>query len=146
MYKPRLLAPGPVEVPPQVLEATARPVIHHRTAAFKELFLETRARLAEVTCVPGDDVLVLAGSGTAAFEAGLLAAVSKGRKIIGVNAGKFGERWVKLASHYGYEVVEMRLEWGQVAQPEAVRDLLRAPPRRGCAHDDPLRNLDGRAS
>ncbi len=125
MYKPRLLAPGPVEVPPQVLAATARPIIHHRTTAFKELFLEVRKRLAEVACVPGDDVLVLAGSGTAAFEAGLLAAVPKGSKVIGVNAGKFGERWVKLVSHYGYEVVELRLEWGQVAPPEAVRDLLR---------------------
>ena len=29
-YKPRLLAPGPVEVPPAVLAAMAKPTIHHR--------------------------------------------------------------------------------------------------------------------
>ena len=126
-YRPRLLAPGPVEVPPQVLEATARPVVHHRTGSFKALFNETRSRLARVACV-SDDMLILAGSGTSAFEAGLLACVPKGAKVLGINTGKFGERWLKLASHYGYEMVEMRLEWGEVADPEAVRELLEQHP------------------
>ena len=128
MFKPRLYAPGPVEVPPQVLEATARPVVHHRTAAFKELFLRTREKLAEVACVPGDDVLILAGSGTAGFEAGLLACVPKGTKVVGIDAGKFGERWVKLARGYGYEVVTLKLSWGRAADPEAVRTLLKEHP------------------
>ncbi len=124
MFKPRLYAPGPVEVPPQVLEAVSRPVMHHRTEAFRQLFLETRAKLAELTCVSGDDVLILAGSGTAAFEAGLLACIPAGAKVLGVNAGKFGERWLKLARRYGLETVELKLPWGEVADPEQVRALL----------------------
>jgi aspartate aminotransferase-like enzyme len=128
MFKPRLYAPGPVEVPPQVLEATARPTIHHRTEAFKTLFKRTLGKLAQLTQVPGEDVLILAGSGTAAFEAGLLACIPKGAKVIGINAGKFGERWVKLAKHYGYNVVEMKLPWGTVTHPEAVRGLLENHP------------------
>ncbi len=128
MFKTRLYAPGPVEVPPQVLEATARPVMHHRTAAFKELFARTREQLAAVACVPGDDVLILAGSGTAGFEAGLLACVPRGAKVVGINAGKFGERWVKLARHYGYTVAELTLPWGRAADPEAVRAILQNHP------------------
>ena len=128
MFKPRLYAPGPVEVPPQVLEAVARPVVHHRTPEFKELFLRTRQKLAEVACVPGDDVLILTASGTAGFEAGLLACVPRGAKVAGINAGKFGERWVKLARHYGFEVAELTLPWGQAADPEAVRTFLQANP------------------
>jgi aspartate aminotransferase-like enzyme len=128
MFKPRLYAPGPVEVPPQVLEATARPTIHHRTEAFKQIFKRTLQKLAQLACVPGEDVLILAGSGTAAFESGLLACVPKDAKVIGINAGKFGERWVKLATHYGYNVVEMKLPWGSVASPEAVRGLLEHHP------------------
>jgi aspartate aminotransferase-like enzyme len=128
MFKPRLYAPGPVEVPPQVLEATARPTIHHRTEAFKKIFRSTLEKLATLTQVPGEEVLILAGSGTAAFEAGLLACVPKGAKVIGINAGKFGERWVNLATHYGYNVVEMKLPWGSVANPEAVRALLEHHP------------------
>ena len=128
MFKPRLYAPGPVEVPPQVLEAVSRPVVHHRTPEFRELFLRTRAKLAEVACVPGDDVLILTASGTAGFEAGLLACVPRGAKVAGINAGKFGERWVKLARHYGFEVAELTLPWGQAADPEAVRAFLQANP------------------
>ena len=128
MFKPRLYAPGPVEVPPQVLEATAHPTIHHRTQEFKQIFKRTLEKLATLTQVPGEDVLILAGSGTAAFEAGLLACVPKGAKVIGINAGKFGERWVKLATHYGYNVVEMKLPWGSVASPEAVKELLEQHP------------------
>ena len=128
MFKPRLYAPGPVEVPPQVLEAVSRPVVHHRTPEFKELFLRTRKKLAEVACVPGDDVLILTASGTAGFEAGLLACVPRGAKVAGINAGKFGERWVKLARHYGFEVAELTLPWGQAADPGAVRAFLRANP------------------
>jgi aspartate aminotransferase-like enzyme len=128
MFKSRLYAPGPVEVPPQVLEATARPTIHHRTEAFKQLFKRTLEKLAHLACVPGEDVLILAGSGTAAFESGLLACVPKGAKVIGINAGKFGERWVKLAQHYGYEVIEMKLPWGSVASSDAVRGVLEHHP------------------
>ena len=126
MFKPRLYAPGPVEVPPQVLEAVSRPVVHHRTPEFKELFLRTRKKLAEVACVPGDDVLILTASGTAGFEAGLLACVPRGAKVAGINAGKFSERWVKLARHYGFDVAELTLSWGQAAGPEAVRAFLQA--------------------
>jgi aspartate aminotransferase-like enzyme len=85
-------------------------------------------KLATLTQVPGEDVLILAGSGTAAFESGLLACVPKGAKVMGINAGKFGERWVKLATHYGYNVVEMKLPWGSVAGPEAVKALLEQHP------------------
>ena len=128
MYKKRLFAPGPVEVPPQVLQVMAEPMIHHRSKEFQDIFLETREKLACLALVPDEDVLILAATGTAAFEAGLLACVPKGSKVIGINAGKFGERWVKAAQTYGYEVVELQLEWGKVASPEAVAELLAKHP------------------
>lgn len=128
MYKPRLFAPGPVEVPPQVLQAMSQPVLHHRSEAFRELFLETRGKLAELAGVPGDDVLMVTGSGSAAFEAGFLACVPKGVKVVGIHAGKFGERWVKLARHYGYQVIELKRAWGQAVRPEAVAEVLEQHP------------------
>ena len=124
MYKPRLYAPGPVEVPREVLEATARPVIHHRTSEFKNLFLRVREKLAELTCVK-DDVIILAGSGTAAFEAGFVTAVPKGSKVLGINAGKFGERWINLARQYGHEVIDLNYAWGRAAKPADLRSLLK---------------------
>lgn len=123
--KQRLFAPGPVELPPQVLAALAGQVEHHRTAAFQQLFAETAARLAEVLQLPGEHVLILPGSGTAGMEAAFLATVPRGARVLVINAGKFGERWLRLAQAYGADVVEMRCEWGSAADPEALAALLR---------------------
>lgn len=127
-YRDRLFAPGPVEVPPQVLEAIGRPVVHHRTPRFRSLVVELRAKLAEVARVPGDDVLILAGSGTAAFEAGLLACVPKGATVVSVGGGKFGERWAELGRAYGYRVVDVPCAWGDAADPHRLAEALVANP------------------
>jgi aspartate aminotransferase-like enzyme len=126
--KSRLYAPGPVEVPPRVLAAMAEPPLHHRSQAFRARLGRVREKLAEIACVPGDEVVVLTGSGTAAFEAGLLAAVPRGSVVLGLAAGKFGERWLELARHYGYQVLELRAPWGEAIDPEAVREKLREHP------------------
>lgn len=125
MNRERLFAPGPVEVPSPVLEAMSRPVVHHRTARFRSLFTEVRSKLAEVTCVPGEDVLVLTGSGTSAFEAGLLACVPRGAKVVSIGGGKFGERWAELSRTYGFEVVDLAVDWGRAIDPEQVAQVLR---------------------
>ncbi len=128
MLKQRLLAPGPVDVPPAVLEAMARPMMHHRTAPFKALFLQAREGLASLAMVPGDDVLILAGSGTAAVEAGVLATVPRGAKVLALHAGKFGARWLELTRAFGYQVAEVEAPWGKALAPEAVAEALRAHP------------------
>lgn len=119
--KARLYAPGPVSVPAQVLEAMSRPLIHHRTPEFKKLFGEVRAKLAQVACVPYGNILIVSGSGTAAFEAGLLAAVPGGSKVLGVGGGKFAERWIDMAHAFGYDVKPLPVPWGETVNVDAVR-------------------------
>ncbi len=128
MPKTRLYTPGPVETPPEVLNAASGAMLHHRSSAFVDIFLETRSRLAEMANVAGEDVIILAASGSAAFEAGLINTVPVGSKVLSINAGKFGERWFKVATSYGYEVIEYKLEWGKVADPEEVKRLLNEHP------------------
>jgi aspartate aminotransferase-like enzyme len=112
-FKQRLFAPGPVSVPTAVREAMARPLIHHRTPEFKRVFSGVRAKLAQVACVPYGNITIITGSGTAAFEAGLLAAVPRGNKVLGMGGGKFAERWLELARTYGYNVHDIPVAWGQ---------------------------------
>jgi aspartate aminotransferase-like enzyme len=126
--KPRLFAPGPVPVAPEVLAALAQPVVHHRTAAFRATFLRVRAALAELAEVPGDDVLLVSGSGTSAFEGALLASVPRGGAVLALTGGKFGERWADLARRFGYAVRELDAPWGRAHDPQAVVDALRAGP------------------
>lgn len=126
--KTRLYAPGPVELPPEVLAALARPVLHHRTAAYAELQERVRDRLAEVFLVPGDEVITLGSSGSGAMEAAFLACVPQGGKVVAINAGKFGERWVKLARAHGARVVELEFGWGRAADPAQLAQVLKEHP------------------
>ena len=126
--KQRLYAPGPVEVPPAVLEAVGRPVFLHRGERFRELLQRVREKLATLACVPGEDVLVLTASGTAAFEAVLLAAVPRGSKVVSLHAGKFGERWAQMARSFGYEVVQLTAPWGQSVPPAQLEQYLGEHP------------------
>lgn len=126
--KQRLYAPGPVELPPEVLAALARPVQHHRTPAFLEVQQRVAARLAEVFLVPGEEVITLASSGSGGLEAALLASVPAGASVLAINAGKFGERWVQIAGSHGYRVVELKFGWGQAADPVLLAETLAAHP------------------
>jgi aspartate aminotransferase-like enzyme len=123
-FRPRLFAPGPVAVPPEVLEALAQPVVHHRTDAFRVRFQRVRAALAEVLEVPGDDVMLLTGSGTTAFEAALMAAVPRGGHVLALRGGKFGDRWAAMARAFGYRVSEHDVPWGRAFDADGLRDRL----------------------
>lgn len=124
----RLLAPGPVAVPSEVLEVLSRPAVHHRSSEFRAATLRVRERLAALLLVPGDDVLLLGGSGTTAFEAALLACVPAGSTVVAAHAGKFGERWARMARAFGHRVVDVTAPWGASLDPDEVRAALRAHP------------------
>lgn len=127
MLKRYLLAPGPTQVPPEVLLAMAAPVIHHRAPEFAELFGRVREDLKTVFQTR-QDVLILASSGTGAMEGAVSNFLSPGDKAIVVNGGKFGERWGKICQTFGVQVIEIKVEWGHEVDPQLVRDALRKDP------------------
>jgi aspartate aminotransferase-like enzyme len=122
-----LLTPGPTPVPPEVLQALAEPVIHHRSPDFKAVFAETRARLKQVFRT-GNEVLLLTASGTGAFESAVANLLSPGERVLAVSFGEFGERWQRLAAAYGCDVVPLQYGWGESPAPE---DLERALAESG---------------
>ena len=118
-----LMAPGPTPVPPEVLEAGARPVLHHRGPDFRELMLRCLGRLREV-CRTENEVLLFTASGSGAFESAVVNLLSPGDQVLVVSAGEFGERWAKLAATYGANVQSLRYEWGETPQPDDLREKL----------------------
>ena len=127
MLKRYLLAPGPTPVPPEVLLAMAKPVIHHRAPEFAQLFGEVRNDLRWLFQT-GNDVLILASSGTGGMEGAVASFLSPGDKALVVNGGKFGERWGKICKTFGVQVVELKVEWGYAVDPQAVADALKKDP------------------
>lgn len=127
MLKRYLLAPGPTPVPPEVLLAMARPMIHHRAPEFDKLFAEVREDLKWLFQTR-NDVLILAASGTGGMEGSVSNFLSPGDKALTINGGKFGERWTKLCKTFGAQVTELKVEWGRAIDPQAVADALKKDP------------------
>ena len=123
MIKQRLFTPGPTDVPPQVLNETAKPIFHHRTERFREMFGEVNAGLKKILKTD-NDVMTIAGSGTAGMEAAIACLVPRDKKVLVSNGGKFGERWVKVSKRYALNVDEVELEWGTALQPDTVKEKL----------------------
>jgi aspartate aminotransferase-like enzyme len=123
VIKNYLIAPGPTPVPPRVLLAMAQPIIHHRTPQFSSIFADAKRDLKSVFQT-AHDVLILAASGTGAMEGSVTNLFSPGDEVLVVNGGKFGERWTKIASTYGLQVRELKVEWGRSAHVESVRQAL----------------------
>ena len=120
-----LMIPGPTPVPETVLKAMGRHPIGHRSGEFQAIVRRTTEQLKWLHQTSGD-VLVITGSGTAAMEAGIINTLSRGDKVICGDNGKFGERWVKVASAYGLDVDVIKAEWGKPLDPEAFRTALEA--------------------
>jgi aspartate aminotransferase-like enzyme len=123
-----LFTPGPTELPAEVLEAMARPIIHHRTDEYRGYFLESTKRLQEHlgTTQP---VLTLSCSGSGAMEAALVNLLSPGDEAIVVEGGKFGDRWRVIGQAYGVTVHTVSVAWGRVATVADVESALAAHPR-----------------
>ncbi len=123
MPKRYLMAPGPTPVPPEVLAASAQPIIHHRGPDFRELMLRCLDRLGEV-CRTENDVLLFTASGSGGFESAVVNLFSPGDRVLAVAFGEFGERWARLATAFGVDVQELRYGWGETPQPDDVRARL----------------------
>jgi aspartate aminotransferase-like enzyme len=106
----------------------AQPMFHHRTPQFSTLFSEVRESLGQLFQT-AEDVLILASSGTGAMEAAVTNCFDAGDEVVVVNGGKFGERWLKLASTYSLKPIEIRVEWGRAVRADQVAQALDEHPR-----------------
>jgi serine---pyruvate transaminase len=123
-----LFTPGPTQLPAEVLEAMARPIIHHRTDEYRTQFLEMTKLLAEHlgTTQP---VLTLACSGSGAMEAAAANVLSPGDEAIVVEGGKFGDRWRVICEAYGVAARIVSVPWGRVATVKQAEEALAAHPK-----------------
>lgn len=127
MRKEYLYTPGPVAVPPEVLLKLAEPMYHHRSKRFQTIFSEVNEKLKQVFRTK-NDIITFTSSGTGAMEAAIVNFLSPGDKVITINGGKFGERWVGLAKAYGLTQHEVKIAWGTAPDPQEIERLLAADP------------------
>ncbi len=116
----KYLTPGPVQLPPFVLEAMARQPPFHRSEAFRQLF---KSVLDKLTKVYPTRAIIMPGTGTLAVDTMIYNYVDPGEKVLALVYGEFGKRAVESAKTRGAVVVE--IERDIPPAPDEVDDMLR---------------------
>ena len=118
-----MLTPGPTPLPPSVSHAMARPILHHRTREFGELFDFTIKEMQYVFRTK-NSVLMMTASGTGAMESAVINLLSPGDKALVHSTGAFGDRFVKIIETYGLKPVVIKEEWGHAADVKKLAKAL----------------------
>lgn len=118
----RFLLPGPTEVHPEVLAAMTRPMIAHRGPAMVELLQRMEQPLRDLFRTERR-VLI----GTCAATGFMELAVRSGvrHRALSLVGGAFGERFARILSATGRDVVRLDVPPGATVEPDMLRDALR---------------------
>ena len=124
-----LQIPGPTNVPDRVLRAMDMPTIDHRGPEFAQLGLDVLAGCKAVFRTK-NPVVVYPSSGTGAWEAAIVNALSPGDKVLMAETGHFATLWKNLAEKFKLEVDFLTGDWRRGAQPAEIEAYLLADRER----------------
>jgi 2-aminoethylphosphonate-pyruvate transaminase len=120
-----LLNPGPVVTTPRVKAAVGARDICHREPIFTDLLDSVQRKLGIVFGATADhDVLVVTASGTGGMESALGTFVPRGKRLLVLRNGAFGERLVEIGRAHEIEVLELGDTWGAPIDPAEVERFL----------------------
>jgi aspartate aminotransferase-like enzyme len=125
--KSRMFTPGPTPLLPEAMLPALVSPLNHRKDDFKALLREVQEGLRQVYKTR-NDVLVLACSGSGAMEAAMTNVLAPGEKAVVCVAGKFGERWMELATKFGIESKVLQVPYGESIDPAEIEKALAADP------------------
>ena len=118
-----LQIPGPTAVPERILRAIDRQVIDHRGPEFQALGKEVLAGIKDVFQTK-HPVVIYASSGTGAWEAALVNALSPGDRVLMVETGHFAFLWHKMATKLGLKPEMIATDWRHGVDPATIEAAL----------------------
>ena len=119
-----LQIPGPTPMPDRIMRAMDMPIIDHRGPEFARL---TRRVLDGIKTIfkTANPVIIYPSSGTGAWEASLVNALSPGDHVLMYETGQFGTLWKNMAAKLGLVPVFIESDWRTGANADAIEAKLR---------------------
>ena len=112
---------GPVMSSDVVRSIGAEQVPYFRTPEFSEILLENERLIKEFANAESDArVVFITGSGTASMEAAVMNVFDLDDKVLVVNGGSFGHRFVELCQIYEIPYEEIKLDMGKALTREQL--------------------------
>jgi aspartate aminotransferase-like enzyme len=107
-----LMTPGPTRVPDRVLRAGARPMLHHRSAAFSRELASLLELIGPIfgTRAP---VLPVHTTGRGGMEAAICNLFRAGDEIAVCANGRFGALWATIALSHGVVAHQVSQDWSR---------------------------------
>ncbi len=113
---------GPVMSSEEVRAVGGEQVPYFRTPEFSEVMFENERLIKKfANATERDKVVFITGSGTASMEAAVINCFTERDKLLIVNGGSFGQRFVDICRVYGMRCEEIKLPFGKALKEE---DLL----------------------
>ncbi len=123
--RPFLQIPGPTLVPERIVRAISESIIDHRGPKFAALVHECLEGLKGIFQTEKGQIVIYPGSGTGAWEACLVNALSPGDRVLACVNGHFSTGFAKTASAYGIDVDRLDLPYGAGVPADQVEERLR---------------------
>ena len=112
---------GPVMSSEEVLRIGSGQVPYFRTENFSKIMFENEELIKKFAHAEKDAKTVfITGSGTASMEAVIMNVFSKKDKLLIINGGSFGKRFVELCEIYNIPYTEIVLETGKALKQEMI--------------------------
>lgn len=119
----RLYTVGPVDMYDATLKIGGTPLPYFRTDEFSQIMLEIQNDILELSNAPLDNrVVLLTSSGTGAMDAAVANILSPKDKVLIVNGGTFGHRFVELCTIYSIPFDELFLKFDEELSAEKLRN------------------------
>lgn len=102
-------------------------MIHHRTPEFDRILARVLKRLKNVFQTE-QPVFISTSTGSGGMEALLVNTMAPGDRVLGIDSGKFGERWCEMVQVFGGRLDTLKVEWGKAVKPADVKAHLEKFP------------------
>ncbi len=123
-----LMGPGPSDVSPRVLAASARPTIGHLDPLFVELMDDVKGLLQYAFQTKNELTIPLSAPGSAGMEAAFVNLVECGDKVIVCQNGVFGGRMKENVERCGATPIMVMDRWGDPVDPEKLEAAIQEHP------------------
>lgn len=120
-----LLGPGPSNVHPRVLRATATPLVGHLDPDFLLIMDDIKELLKYVFQTANDLTIPISGTGSAGMETALCNMIEPDDEVIVCVSGLFGERMCDIVQRCGGILRRIDAEWGSIIEPEQLREVMK---------------------
>jgi alanine-glyoxylate transaminase/serine-glyoxylate transaminase/serine-pyruvate transaminase len=124
-----LQIPGPSPVPDRILRAMDMPVMDHRGPEFQKLGRRVLDGIKDIFKTKGP-VIIYPASGTGAWEAALVNALSPGDKVLMYETGHFAALWKNMALKLGIVPEFIETDWRAGVDANRIEARLREDKAR----------------